>query len=156
MCGVRDLLLPKFNPPLKRIFVIPRLRTVRSRLTDPLLPYSRDRLHARQYPPRRSCPPLIKRRFYLRLLSFYPKEGPVLQARLQTGRPLPPTTLITFSLETLQRSLVLLSKFPYPTLFTELISTLGPAFLTHGGPMLEAACHNIASWYASRSMSLRA
>ncbi|KAF9647157.1 DUF1630-domain-containing protein [Thelephora ganbajun] len=45
-----------------------------------------------------------------------------------------------------QGSLVLLSQFPYPTLFTELISTLGPAFLTHGGPMLEAVCHNIASW----------
>ncbi|OSX58748.1 hypothetical protein POSPLADRAFT_1151932 [Postia placenta MAD-698-R-SB12] len=45
-----------------------------------------------------------------------------------------------------QRSLVILSHLAYPALFYTLLSKLGPAFLSHGGPMLEAACHNIATW----------
>ncbi|KAG2140148.1 hypothetical protein DEU56DRAFT_972326 [Suillus clintonianus] len=45
-----------------------------------------------------------------------------------------------------QTSLVLLSHLQYPALFTTLIMKLGPLFLTHGVPMLETACHNIANW----------
>ncbi|KAH8099999.1 hypothetical protein BXZ70DRAFT_989710 [Cristinia sonorae] len=45
-----------------------------------------------------------------------------------------------------QSSLVILSPHPYPALFYTLLSYLGQSFLTHGGPMLEVACHNIASW----------
>ncbi|PCH42289.1 DUF1630-domain-containing protein [Wolfiporia cocos MD-104 SS10] len=45
-----------------------------------------------------------------------------------------------------QRSIVILTHFAYPTLFYTLLTKLGPAFIAHGGPMLEAACHNIAHW----------
>ncbi|KAH9926820.1 hypothetical protein B0H21DRAFT_700727 [Amylocystis lapponica] len=45
-----------------------------------------------------------------------------------------------------QRSLVILTHLPYPALFHTFVGKLGPAFLAHGGPMLEAACHNIAKW----------
>ncbi|KAJ3524062.1 hypothetical protein NM688_g8627 [Phlebia brevispora] len=45
-----------------------------------------------------------------------------------------------------QRSLVILSQHPYPALFYTLLAYLGQAFLSHGGPMLESACHNIAHW----------
>lgn len=44
-----------------------------------------------------------------------------------------------------QTSLVLLSHLQYPALFTILIKKLGPLFLTHGVPILETACHNIAN-----------
>ena len=80
--------------------------------------------------------------------------------RRETGLPNVATNKLAVShsldgvlTKTFQRSLVVLSQLPYPTLFTQLISTLGPAFLTHGGPMLEAACHNIANWYTSRFSS---
>ncbi|KAI0925944.1 hypothetical protein AcW1_008239 [Taiwanofungus camphoratus] len=49
-----------------------------------------------------------------------------------------------------QRSLVLLTHLAYPALFYTLITKLGPSFLAHGGPMLEAACHNIATWSEPR------
>ncbi|TDL25769.1 DUF1630-domain-containing protein, partial [Rickenella mellea] len=45
-----------------------------------------------------------------------------------------------------QQSVVLVSQHPWPSIFTELVSCLGPMYLSHGAPMLEAACHNIASW----------
>ncbi|KAI9061000.1 DUF1630-domain-containing protein [Trametes sanguinea] len=45
-----------------------------------------------------------------------------------------------------QTSTVVLTHLAYPSLFYTLISKLGPSFMSHGGPMLEAACHNIASW----------
>ncbi|THH33219.1 hypothetical protein EUX98_g952 [Antrodiella citrinella] len=45
-----------------------------------------------------------------------------------------------------QSSLVILTPHPYPTLFYTVLSYLGQSFLMHGGPILEVACHNIASW----------
>ncbi|KAF8557117.1 DUF1630-domain-containing protein [Imleria badia] len=45
-----------------------------------------------------------------------------------------------------QSSLVLLTRHQYPALYTSMISELGPLFHDHGVPMLETACHNIASW----------
>ncbi|KAK0204479.1 hypothetical protein DFS33DRAFT_1320461 [Desarmillaria ectypa] len=45
-----------------------------------------------------------------------------------------------------QRSLVFLTHHPYPALFTSLCSIFGPLFSVHGLPMLETACHNIATW----------
>ncbi|TFK87984.1 DUF1630-domain-containing protein [Polyporus arcularius HHB13444] len=45
-----------------------------------------------------------------------------------------------------QTSIVILTHLAYPSLFDTLIARLAPAFMSHGGPMLEAACHNIASW----------
>ncbi|CAG8618772.1 5455_t:CDS:10 [Gigaspora margarita] len=45
-----------------------------------------------------------------------------------------------------QRSLVLLSQHPYVGLFSRVVSILGPAYFEVGNPMLEAACHDIASW----------
>ncbi|GJE96572.1 hypothetical protein PsYK624_127700 [Phanerochaete sordida] len=45
-----------------------------------------------------------------------------------------------------QRSLVILSQHPYPSLFYTILSYLGQSFLVHGAPMLEVACHNIANW----------
>ncbi|CAG8464033.1 2903_t:CDS:10 [Paraglomus brasilianum] len=45
-----------------------------------------------------------------------------------------------------QKSLVFLSPYPYVGLFSSLVSILGPAYFEMGKPMLEAACHNVASW----------
>ncbi|KAI0787907.1 hypothetical protein C8Q74DRAFT_1254742 [Fomes fomentarius] len=45
-----------------------------------------------------------------------------------------------------QTSIVILTHLAYPALFYTLIFKLAPSFMSHGGPMLEAACHNIASW----------
>ncbi|KAH7928067.1 DUF1630-domain-containing protein [Leucogyrophana mollusca] len=45
-----------------------------------------------------------------------------------------------------QSSIVILTHLPYPALFTSLASKLGPLFHRHGVPMLETACHNVASW----------
>lgn len=46
-----------------------------------------------------------------------------------------------------QRSTVILTQHQYPALFSSLLSIFGPLFQAHGTPMLEAACHNIATWY---------
>lgn len=45
-----------------------------------------------------------------------------------------------------QRSVVLLTSHYYPSLYTTVVSTLGPLFEAHGPPMLESACQNIATW----------
>ncbi|RDB25779.1 Protein DENND6B [Hypsizygus marmoreus] len=45
-----------------------------------------------------------------------------------------------------QRSVVILTQHQFPALFSSLISIFGPLFQAHGIPMLEAACHNIATW----------
>lgn len=45
-----------------------------------------------------------------------------------------------------QRSTVILTQHQYPALFSSLLSIFGPLFQAHGTPMLEAACHNIATW----------
>nr|CAG8497463.1 9371_t:CDS:10 [Entrophospora candida] len=45
-----------------------------------------------------------------------------------------------------QKSVVLLSPYPYVGLFSKLVSILGPAYFEVGKPMLEAACHDITSW----------
>ncbi|PPR05961.1 hypothetical protein CVT24_004625 [Panaeolus cyanescens] len=45
-----------------------------------------------------------------------------------------------------QRSVVLLTQHPLPALFHSLVNIFGPLFEQHGTPMLEAACHNIATW----------
>ncbi|KAJ7346967.1 DUF1630-domain-containing protein [Mycena albidolilacea] len=45
-----------------------------------------------------------------------------------------------------QRSLVILTHQPYPAVFARITALLGPLFQQHGLPMLEAACHNIATW----------
>lgn len=47
----------------------------------------------------------------------------------------------------IQRSVVILTIHPWPAIFSEMVDRLGPMFFAHGGPMLESACHNIASWY---------
>ncbi|KAI7898126.1 uncharacterized protein BX663DRAFT_525807 [Cokeromyces recurvatus] len=45
-----------------------------------------------------------------------------------------------------QKSLVLLSQYPYVGLFSRIVSILGPAYFDTGQPMLEAACMNIVHW----------
>ncbi|CAG8473351.1 12061_t:CDS:2 [Funneliformis caledonium] len=45
-----------------------------------------------------------------------------------------------------QKSLVILSQYPYVGLFSKMVSILGPTYFDVGKPMLEAACHDIASW----------
>ncbi|KAF9065860.1 hypothetical protein BDP27DRAFT_1228430 [Rhodocollybia butyracea] len=45
-----------------------------------------------------------------------------------------------------QRSVVILTSHPYPAFFSAILSIFGPLFQEHGAPMLEAACHNIATW----------
>ncbi|KAF5358764.1 hypothetical protein D9758_008558 [Tetrapyrgos nigripes] len=45
-----------------------------------------------------------------------------------------------------QRSVVILTHHQFPALFTHICSIFGPLFQEHGIPMLEAACHNIATW----------
>ncbi|KAF8640309.1 hypothetical protein AX16_010204 [Volvariella volvacea WC 439] len=46
----------------------------------------------------------------------------------------------------LQRSSVILTHRQLPAFFTSMVSVFGPLYHTHGLPMLEAACHNIAVW----------
>ena len=46
-----------------------------------------------------------------------------------------------------KRSLVILTQLQFPAFFTRLASIFGPLYEQHGTPMLEAACHNIATWY---------
>ncbi|EJD39035.1 DUF1630-domain-containing protein [Auricularia subglabra TFB-10046 SS5] len=48
----------------------------------------------------------------------------------------------------LQRSVVILTHLPYPSLFTLTVSRLAPLYFEHGTTMLETACHNIANWPA--------
>ncbi|KAL1676095.1 hypothetical protein EV122DRAFT_217176 [Schizophyllum commune] len=45
-----------------------------------------------------------------------------------------------------QRSVVILTHHQYPALFSAVMSLLGPLYEEHGVPMLESACHNIATW----------
>ena len=45
-----------------------------------------------------------------------------------------------------QKSLVILSRLPNPTLFLAVLDKAAPAFFEYGYPALEAACHNIARW----------
>ncbi|KIY68703.1 DUF1630-domain-containing protein [Cylindrobasidium torrendii FP15055 ss-10] len=45
-----------------------------------------------------------------------------------------------------QRSVVILTQHEYPTLFAAMSSVFGPLFAQHDVPMLETACHNIATW----------
>ncbi|KAH7912796.1 hypothetical protein BJ138DRAFT_1134514 [Hygrophoropsis aurantiaca] len=45
-----------------------------------------------------------------------------------------------------QSSIVILTHLQYPALFTAIVTTLGPFFHSHGLPMLETACHNVANW----------
>ena len=53
-----------------------------------------------------------------------------------------------------QTSIVILSHLAYPSLFYTLVSKLAPSFMTHGGPMLEAACHNVANWCVKNMLSI--
>ncbi|KAM6504111.1 hypothetical protein JOM56_001054 [Amanita muscaria] len=45
-----------------------------------------------------------------------------------------------------QHSIVILTQYQYPAFYTYLVSIFGPLYDTHGLPMLESACHNIATW----------
>ncbi|KII89815.1 hypothetical protein PLICRDRAFT_108142 [Plicaturopsis crispa FD-325 SS-3] len=45
-----------------------------------------------------------------------------------------------------QRALVILTQHQYPGLFSHISTVLGPLYQTHNLPMLETACHNIATW----------
>ncbi|KAF6759851.1 hypothetical protein DFP72DRAFT_806147 [Ephemerocybe angulata] len=45
-----------------------------------------------------------------------------------------------------QSSIVILTQFQYPALFSSLTSTLGPMYQSHGLTMLENACNNISGW----------
>ncbi|XP_038047740.1 protein DENND6A-like isoform X1 [Patiria miniata] len=45
-----------------------------------------------------------------------------------------------------QKSLVVLSKVPYITLFTRLASIIAPGYFEYGEPSAEAACHDIDQW----------
>ncbi|KAK4685933.1 hypothetical protein P7C73_g4202, partial [Tremellales sp. Uapishka_1] len=46
----------------------------------------------------------------------------------------------------MQKSLVILTHLPFPTLFSNVLSKVAPAFFEHGYSALETACHSIASW----------
>ncbi|TEB27105.1 DUF1630-domain-containing protein [Coprinellus micaceus] len=45
-----------------------------------------------------------------------------------------------------QSSVVILTQFQYPSLFSSLASILGPLYQQHGIPMLESACYSISNW----------
>ncbi|TFK75071.1 DUF1630-domain-containing protein [Pluteus cervinus] len=47
----------------------------------------------------------------------------------------------------MQRSVVVLTHLEYPAFFTSIASIFGPLYQAHGIPMLEAACHNLATWH---------
>ncbi|KAF9509813.1 hypothetical protein BS47DRAFT_1396546 [Hydnum rufescens UP504] len=46
----------------------------------------------------------------------------------------------------LQRSVVLLTHLPYPSLFLSFLAELAPLYFSQGAPTLEIACHNISNW----------
>lgn len=50
----------------------------------------------------------------------------------------------------LKRSTVILTQLQYPALFTRIVSVFGPLYDLHGLPVLESACHTIATWCVSR------
>ncbi|XP_041458925.1 protein DENND6A-like [Lytechinus variegatus] len=45
-----------------------------------------------------------------------------------------------------QKSLVLLSRLPFTSLFTQLASLVAPEYFDNGEPSIEAACHDIDQW----------
>lgn len=45
-----------------------------------------------------------------------------------------------------QKSLVILTHLPFPSLFSAVLYRVAPAFFDHGYSALEAACHSISSW----------
>ncbi|XP_072027422.1 protein DENND6A-like isoform X2 [Amphiura filiformis] len=47
-----------------------------------------------------------------------------------------------------QKSVVLLSRLPYITLFSNLVSIIAPEYFDNGEPTIEAACHDIDQWPA--------
>ncbi|XP_064399646.1 protein DENND6A-like [Halichondria panicea] len=49
-----------------------------------------------------------------------------------------------------QKSVVLLTRLPYITLFTQMVQKIAPDYFTNGLPSLEAACHSINTWLAPR------
>jgi hypothetical protein len=50
-----------------------------------------------------------------------------------------------------QRSVVVLTQHPLPSLFLAAINNLAPLYVAHGTAMLETASYNIASWQVSVS-----
>ncbi|WWC64585.1 uncharacterized protein I303_107196 [Kwoniella dejecticola CBS 10117] len=46
----------------------------------------------------------------------------------------------------MQKSLVILTHLPFPTLFSAVLQKVAPTFFEFGYSALEAACHSIASW----------
>ncbi|EIW72107.1 hypothetical protein TREMEDRAFT_41513 [Tremella mesenterica DSM 1558] len=46
----------------------------------------------------------------------------------------------------MQKSLVILTHLPFPSLFFTILERIGPPFFQHGYSALEAACHSIATW----------
>lgn len=54
---------------------------------------------------------------------------------------------ITDRLYVLQSSVVILTQFQYPALFSSLASALGPLYQQHGLPMLESACYSMSNWW---------
>ncbi|XP_042911217.1 protein DENND6B isoform X2 [Parasteatoda tepidariorum] len=45
-----------------------------------------------------------------------------------------------------QKSMVLLTKLPLVSLFTEVLGKIAPSFFSNGEPCLESACHDIDQW----------
>ncbi|KJE91019.1 hypothetical protein CAOG_02223 [Capsaspora owczarzaki ATCC 30864] len=49
-----------------------------------------------------------------------------------------------------QKSVVIVSPYPYPSLYGKLVSLIAPEYFAHGRPLLEAASQNISRWPAPR------
>ncbi|KAL0268699.1 UNVERIFIED_CONTAM: hypothetical protein PYX00_010530 [Menopon gallinae] len=45
-----------------------------------------------------------------------------------------------------QKSVVIISRLPFITLFNEVVGIVAPEYFEHGEPSLEAACHDIDQW----------
>ncbi|XP_014782482.2 protein DENND6A isoform X4 [Octopus bimaculoides] len=45
-----------------------------------------------------------------------------------------------------QKSVVLISKLPFPNLFSQLVRIIAPEYFDNGEPSVEAACHDIDQW----------
>lgn len=44
------------------------------------------------------------------------------------------------------QSVVIISRLPFISLFTEVIGLIAPEFFDHGEPSLESACHDVDQW----------
>jgi hypothetical protein len=143
---------------MQRLLCVPRLAAVRGWVSGPFISNQRESGASCKRPTTST-----EGRVYVWFCAFHSTQRRVVKARVRAGNQILhffskrfarcPPLIFHFSfngLIPLQRSLVILTHHSYPALFAAITALLGPLFQEHGLPMLEAACHNIATWCVSR------